>query len=160
MVSFWPRGGNFTLSGVLTTGARDWLLDVVNALNTAPLRKQIASASAQTAAIATTAISLGDDVPAGPYRVSVYLRLTRAATTNSSVQVTIGWTEGAVSKTLSGAAYTGNAINTCAAPFDALIEIDEHTDLTYAVAYSSTGATSAQYAVTVLVEKVPEMQTT
>jgi hypothetical protein len=158
MLSAFLRGGTFVeRAGQLSTAAATWLVALVNALNQAPLRKQIASAAAQTAAIATTAIGLGDPVPAGYYRVSVYLRLTRAATTSSSVAPTIAWTEDGQARSKSGTAYTGNAIDTCADPLSLVIKVDRDTAISYAVGYASVGATAAQYAVAVVVEKLPEM---
>jgi hypothetical protein len=158
MLSMWTRGARLVeQGGILATRAGDWLLDLVSTLNQAALRKQIASASNQTAAIATTAISLGDTVPAGYYRVSVYLRLNRAATTSSSLTPTIGWTENAVAKTKSGTAYTGNVTSSCADPFSIVIKIDTDTDITYAVAYASVGGTAARFDADVIVERLPEM---
>lgn len=158
MVPMFTTGSAFTeKAGSLAMRARDWLNDVIGALNQAPLRKQIVSASGQTAAIAATAIPLGVIVPGGYYRVSVYLRLTRAATTSSSVTPTIGWTNGGQARTKSGAAYTGNVLTGCADPFSIVLQIDASTALTYAVAYASVGATTARYDVDVIVEKIPEM---
>lgn len=161
MMAFFDRLTPFTeKAGKLTTSAVDWLLDVVTTLNQVPLRKQIVRETAKQAAIAATAINLGLTVPAGYYRVSVYLRLTQAATTSSSVTPIVGWTDDTgQARTVSGTPYTGNAITTCAVPFAPVIRIQANSVITYAVSYGSVGATPAIYAVDVICERIPEMPT-
>ena len=97
----------------------------------------------QGAAVATTSFAT-ETLSPGLYRVSYYARITRAATTSSSLTVTIGHTDGAVSITQVGAAITGNTTATVQSG-TALMRVDTATAVTYGTAYSSTGSTSMQY---------------
>jgi hypothetical protein len=106
----------------------------------------------QGASIGTTPIPSGA-LGAGLYRVSWYARITRAATTSSSLTVTIGWTESAVSLALSGAALTGNTITTVQSG-SALLQIDQASPVTYSTAYASVGGTSMLYTLTVVLERI------
>jgi hypothetical protein len=159
MVAFFERATAFVdrATGQLTTSARDWLLAVITDLNQASLRKQIAAQENQAAAISSTPIDLGDVVPGGYYRVSVYLRLTQAASSNSSVTPTVSWVENGQARSVSGTAYTGNALAGAAQPFAPVIKIDANTDISYSVAYASVGATPMRFSADVIVERLPEM---
>jgi hypothetical protein len=105
----------------------------------------------QSASISATPIVVTETE--GLFRVSWYLRITTAATTNSSATVTIGWTETGVSLTESGPAETGNT-TTSSQSGTFLIRSDAAAAITYAVAYSSTGATAMRYRLDVVVERV------
>jgi len=109
--------------------------------------------TAQSAAITTT------DVPATTldgtlYRASYSLRITQAATTSSSAQLTLGWTSDSVSCAQTFAAVTGNTTATQQSDV-IVIAADSATTVTYAVAYSSTGATSMTYALDIRLEVLP-----
>ena len=108
--------------------------------------------AAQAASIATTTFAIGDVEP-GVYRVSVVLRVTRAATTSSGILVTIGWTEGGVAKTQATTNLTGN-LTTTREGVDMLLRVDDATSVTYATTYASVGATTMQYGLDIVVEKV------
>jgi len=90
----------------------------------------------------------------GLYRVSWALQLTRAATTSSSVTVTIGWTSGGVSQSQTFPAVTGNTTTTGASGVVLMLP-DPSTGVTIQTAYSSSGATTMQYALSASVELVP-----
>jgi hypothetical protein len=91
-----------------------------------------------SAAIGVTPIS-NQILGAGLYRVSVYLVELQPDNVGSSVQVSINWTDRSTSRTLAGAAVTANSIN-AAQSSTYVLRIDRATPITYAVAYSSTGA--------------------
>jgi len=107
---------------------------------------------AQAASIAATDIS-GAGLLAGLYRVSYYARVTQAATTSSSLVVTLGWTDGGVAQSYSGADMTGNTTATNQAG-SVLIRVDAGQPVTYATTYGSVGGTVMQYAISVTLEKV------
>jgi len=108
--------------------------------------------TAQAAAVSSTAIPI-QTVYTALYRVSYYARITQAATTNSSLTVTVGWTESSVALSDSGAAITGNTTTTVQSG-SFLLLTDGGSDITYSTAYSSTGATAMQYRLRLVVELV------
>lgn len=129
-----------------------WLKAVVDAVESATVTVGSASLTAQAAAISTTD-ALPDTGASGLFRVSWFLRIAQAATTSSSVAVTVGWTSGSVALTSSGAALTGNTTSTYQSG-SVMVQADANTALTYATSYSSVGATAMQYALSVAVERL------
>jgi hypothetical protein len=107
--------------------------------------------SAQGASIAATPINVGNS--AAFYRVSTYGRVTRPATTSSSFQVVVQWTEGGQAMTKTYTAVTGNTVTSFHAE-QLPIPIDANTSLTYAVTYASVGATTMQYELRVIAERL------
>jgi len=108
------------------------------------------SLTSQSATIATT------DVPTSPlteglYRVTYSLRITQAATTSSSAQLTLGWTSNSVSSSQTFAAVTGNTTATQQSDTITVFS-DAGTPITYAVVYASVGATPMLYSFNVLIE--------
>lgn len=108
--------------------------------------------TAQGAAIATTSINTGS-LSAGLYRVSYYARITRAATTSSSLTVTLRFTDGSVACAYSGAAITGNTTATFQSGSQ-VFHIDAASTISYETAYASVGATSMQYSLYIVVEQL------
>lgn len=124
--------------GELTRVSRQWLLSLtgqldVSAAGIAP----VLPLTGQTGAIALTALI--PSANAGVYRISLYARVTVAASVNSSIAPTITFTDGAVVCTQTGAALTSNATN---APtgWSFLIRADASTPISYSVAYVSNAA--------------------
>lgn len=103
----------------------------------------------QSAAIVTATVYTTPD--AGIYRVSWYLRKTIADGVSSSVQITVGWVDHAVSLTESGAAVTTDTV-TAQQSGSKVVYADAITDLTYAIAYASNTANKMQYELYVEVE--------
>jgi hypothetical protein len=92
----------------------------------------------------------------GDFRISYYAQVTQAATTNSSLTVTIGWkTNGiAQSKTFAPASLTTNT--TASNDGDGVvIRADGGQAVTYATTYASTGGTAMQYLIDVYAEALP-----
>lgn len=109
--------------------------------------------STQAASIGATSIPTGS-LKSGNYRVAYYARITRAATTSSSLIVTLGWTDGAVACSFAGAAMTVNSTSTIQSETK-FIQIDAASPVTYATTYVSVGATTMQYKLVISLELVP-----
>src|SRR6185369_14213840 len=106
--------------------------------------------SSQSAAIAATPLTIGTN--AGLYRLTVYARITRAATVSSSLTPTLRWTEGGVPLSHSFTALTGNTTTTYLAE-DIAVRIDSTTSVTYETAYVSSGATTMAYSLEICAER-------
>lgn len=136
----------------MTAGWYQWLIALVRRIQNAAQLLKVIALTGQAAAIGATSIPLGTTT-SGLFRVSWYTRVTQPATTNSSLTVTIGWTESAVVLTRSGAALTGNTVTTGESG-SLLLQGDANAAITYATAYVSVGATPMQYRLSVTVELV------
>lgn len=136
----------------MTTGWYQWFLALLARIQRAAQLLATVALTAQSAAIGTTAVGLGS-ITSGLYRVSWYTRITQAATTSSSLTVTIGWTESATSQSSSGAALIANTTVTGQSG-SVLIQSDSAAPITYATAYASVGATPMKYRLSVTVEAV------
>ena len=114
----------------------------------------------QTAAIAATSLTISTPtglttkLSKGLYRVSTYARITQAASTSSSLTVTLGWTDGTVGCIHTGAAITGNT-TTRNQSLSVMIRCDNATTITYSTAYASSGGTAMQYRLDIAVEELP-----
>jgi hypothetical protein len=107
----------------------------------------------QQASITATDFS-GGSLPAGLYRASHYLRITTAAGTNSSVQLVIDWTDGAVVQSETYAAVTGNTTSTQQSS-SKLLRLDKNSTIRYATTYSSTGSPDMRYSLYLVLEIIP-----
>lgn len=144
-----PKTGRLLLPRVWI----DWFTALTIQVERNPERLQTVELEQQGSSIGTTPIPL-DVLSEGLYRLTYYLRITRAATTSSSLSVTFGWTDGAVSCAFSTpAAVTGNTTNTVRGD-TILVRSDQAAPLTYATTYASVGATSMQYSLDIVVEQV------
>ena len=139
------------ISGRVTQAMRYWLLALADRVDTTPLLAATVTASTQAASIGTTNFAILDVQP-GVYRLSMAARISRAATTSSSLTVTFGWTA-TVACTTSSAAITGNTTATTGS-LTYLVRVDEATAITYATTYASAGAVTMQYTLDVLCEQV------
>jgi hypothetical protein len=137
---------------IATKALIDWVTALVEDVDASPVRFSPVQLTTQGASIGTTALPLGT-LAEGLYRVTTYARITRAATTSSSLTVTISWTESAVALSLSGSAMTGNTTGTVQST-SYLVRIDQATPISYATTYASVGGTSMQYRLDVVVEQV------
>jgi hypothetical protein len=106
------------------------------------------SLTAQSVAISATNLYTA---AAGLYRVCYDVQVTRAATTSSSVGVTIGWNNGSA-QTKSSTAVATNALN--AEDGNCYVVNSTAANITYAASYSSSGGTSMQYALRVTAEQL------
>lgn len=89
---------------------------------------------------------------AGWYRVSVYTEITTAATTSSSVTVTITWTHNGKAMTHTFTAFTDNNIQRADLQ-EGLILVDTATAIQVSTAYASVGATAMQYSLNASAER-------
>lgn len=130
-----------------------WVSLLAGALKAVSVQMGSATLTAVGAATVATAVPT-PTLSSGGYLVRYYVRVTRAATTSSSLTVTVSWTDGGVVCSASGAALIGNLTTTCESGVR-MVRVDVGTTITYAVAYASVGATSMQYALMVGVDAVP-----
>lgn len=146
---------SMVLSDVRNLLTREWiryLQSVVNIVNLSARKLASVSKTAQTASLSATALDTGTLDP-GVYRVSYSTRITTAASTSSSLTITMAWTDGSVSQSQSGAALTGNTTTT--QQNDTwLLHIDKGTTITYATTYASSGGTAMQYSVYIVAEQI------
>lgn len=137
--------------GLITQPWQIWLRGVTDAINLSPQVQTSVTGTPQGASIGTTTL-LADTGSAGLFRVSWFLRITQAATTSSSVAVTVAFTDG-VALTVSGAAVTGNTTSSLQQQ-TVVVRCDPSSTLSYSTAYSSTGATAMQYSLSIAVERI------
>jgi hypothetical protein len=104
--------------------------------------------AAQGAAISATNLYTATS---GMYRVCYDVQVTRAATTSSSVGVTIGWNNGSA-QTKNSTAVATNVLN--AEDGNCFVVNSTAANITYATTYSSSGGTSMQYALRVTAEQL------
>jgi hypothetical protein len=141
-------------TGYISEDWSNWLRNLMARVDTTPQRQAKATRlQTQGAAIATTALALGT-LQAGLYRVSYRTRVTRAATTSSSLTVTLSWTDAGIPCSQSGVAMAGNTLGT-QQNGTLLIRIDPSTGISFATAYATVGATPMQYELEIVVEAVP-----
>jgi hypothetical protein len=125
-----------------------------NAITTASVRQQTTpvTLSNQTATIGLTAIPAGS-LSSGLYRVSYYARVTTASGATSSLEVTIHWTDGGISCSLTSPALTTNTTASVSTG-TALVNIDGATPVSYSTTYASTGAPPMAYALYIVLESL------
>ncbi len=148
------------LAGLVNLVTREWvryLQSAIDVLNKAARQIALASKAAQGASLSATTLDTGTLEP-GVYRVSYSARVTTAATTSSSLTVTITWTDGNVTQTQAGAAMTGNTTatqqNGTFLIHNGQNTLASNSVVKYATTYASSGGTSMVYALYVLVEKI------
>jgi hypothetical protein len=90
----------------------------------------------------------------GLYRVSYVVRVTQAATVSSSLQVTLGWTDGGQALTALGESLITNTVTT-SETVSVLVRAEAKTAVTVAASYSSGGTTPMQFALSVVAEALP-----
>ena len=140
------------ISGRVTRVMRYWLLSLVDRLNATPHLLDTVQASAQETAISATDFAILSVSP-GMYRLSMGARISRAATTSSSLIVTFGWVSSGVSCTTSSTAMTGNTTATVGS-LTVLVRVDEATAITYATTRATVGGTTMQYSLDVSCEQI------
>lgn len=129
-----------------------WLRTLWNALNRTPQVLVSQTWTAQAVRIATTTVLVAPVT--GLYRLSYVVRVTQAATTSSSLQVTLGWTDGGQALTMLGESLIGNTVTT-SETLSVLVRADAKTALTVAASYSSGGTTPMQFGLSVVAEALP-----
>jgi hypothetical protein len=131
---------------------RNWLQTLKDRIDATAQRIGAGVAlTAQAAAVSGTVST--PTLEAGLYRVSWVARITQAATTSSSVTVSIGATSGGVPTTQAGPALTSNVVGAVQSG-SVVVDVDAATPITYATSYASVGGTPMQYALSVAVERL------
>jgi len=141
------------LHGKLTREWQVWITNLVTKVDSQAYQAKAVSLTAQSASIGATAVSIAS-LTAGVYRMSYRARVTQAATTSSSLLVTISWVDGTITCSLASAAVTGNTTATVISGSE-VIRVDQDGPINYATTYASTGATPMQYSLDVSVEALP-----
>lgn len=106
----------------------------------------------QDTSLGATDISNGA-LTSGLYSFRYYARVTRAASINSSLTVTFDWRDGGGTLTFSDSAITGNT-TTSYGEQTVLIHVDGAAPVRYSTTYASAGATTMQYSLYVVLERV------
>ena len=136
--------------GLVTDAWVKWLQDNSNTLASAATINATVELTTQGASIGTTSIT-SNVLPTGIYRVTFYARVTRAATTSSSLEVTFSWVDGGVTVPVTSTAMTGNTTSTVSSA-SLLFNIDNNTQVTFSTTYASVGGTSMQYKLSIVLE--------
>ena len=140
--------------GMMTPAWSRWFSLMPATLEAIPSVINTVVLGTQAASISATDFS-GGSLRAGLYRASYHARITRAATTSSSLIVTLSWTDSGVAKNSAGAAITGNTTATTQSG-SILIRIDKAAAVRYATTYVSVGATAMQYGLDLVLERIKE----
>ena len=138
--------------GTMTFVWQGWLQTLVQALLKVASKVGSVTLSGQSAAIPTTVLAT-TVLATTCYRVSYTTRVVTPASTTSALTVTIGWTDGGVSCTQSGAMLTDNTPSTQESG-TLMISADKDSSVTYSTAYTSVGATSMTYNLSLYVEEL------
>lgn len=107
----------------------------------------------QQASISGLPIVVVGTLASGIYRISYYARITRPATTSSSLTPQFRWTDGGVAQTQTGAAMTGN-LTTTVQQDRLMVRVDKDTSIVLDATYASVGATTMQYRINAALERL------
>jgi hypothetical protein len=130
-----------------------WLQDAVVArVQQAPELRTAVVLTGQTAAIGATPLPLAS-VNAGRYRIAWYARVTTPDGVSSSLTITLGWTDGAIACTQSGAAITGDAV-TSTQSGSIMIQSDANAPISYLTAYASNTPAKMNYRLSLVCESL------
>ena len=143
-------GGEDKQAGYLTQPWVEWLNLLAAQVQASPYLQNNVTYTAQTATIAATDFT-GGSLTTGLYRLTYYTRITRAATTSSSLTISFTWTDDTVALSLTYAALTGNTVTT-GQTNTALVKIDAASPVLITATYASVGATSMEYKLYVGIE--------
>lgn len=146
-------GGEDKLAGLCSQPWNEWFSLLAGQLNASPFIQNGVSLDSQGASIGATDFT-GGALSGGLYRLSYYVQVTRAATTSSSIQVTLAWTFNGATVTFPGTVLTGNTLTTGTSQ-QVMVRIDAGSPVTYATTYASVGATSMLYSLNVTIEQLP-----
>lgn len=142
-----PREGQVTQPWV------DYFTALGTSQEASPIRIAQVGVTAQSASIAATDMSNGN-LSGGFYAVSFYARITQAATTSSSLEVIVDWTEGGLAQSHTFAAITGNTVTSLLSDGLPLILVDPLSPIRYSTTYASVGGTVMQYELYIVLTQV------
>lgn len=139
-------------TGTATLYLSQWLQSVLDRLHVAAYQAvNRVSLLAQGASVGATTLVA---VAGGRYRVSWLARATQAATTSSSLIVTVGHTKSTVNCTQDSDAMVTNATNRPKSG-SFVVDCDAGSILSFLTTYVSVGGTPMLYDLDVLVEALP-----
>jgi hypothetical protein len=139
-------------NGMLAASWREYFSRLPATLDAIPSRINVVNLTTQGASLSATDFS-GGGLLAGLYRATWYARITRPGSVSSSLTVALAWTDGGVACSTAGAALTGNTTATTQSG-TATFRIDASTAVTYATTYASSGGTSMQHSLDLVLEKL------
>jgi hypothetical protein len=129
-----------------------WLTDFVQKVDKDATLVSSVSLTGKSASISATTFTRKMNA-SGVYRIGYFARITTAATTSSSLTVTMGGVNGGVTCAIAGAALTGNTTSTVQSG-TIYLQVDASTNLTYTTTYASSGGTAMVYSLWMTVERV------
>ena len=88
------------------------------------------------------------------YQVSIYARITQAASVSSSLTVTVDWLDSGVACAFSWPAVTGNTVSTVLVQPQIIVDVDGSSPVRYSTVYASAGGTVMQYKLAVVLSRV------
>lgn len=132
-----------------------WLSKLVGlSANSATILGSTVSLTNQHASIGLTGIPL-PTLANGLYRVTYYARLTTNDGVSSSLAVTIGYTDKAVTCTIAPrVTLTADAV-TAGLTDSVMVRIDQSSQLSYKTTYASNTPNKAIYDLVIIVEQIP-----
>lgn len=119
---------------------------------TATVFLQSVALTNQSTSLGTTNIPL-PALTQGDYVLSYYARVTVADGVSSSLTVRFGWTQGAVSLTLAGAAMTGDTVTTVQSG-TVPIYVDAGTPISYNTIYASNTPAKMRFTLRIKVQSL------
>lgn len=138
-------------SGIITRPWRIFLRGRADVVAATPQRTATASLAKQTGPIGATVVP--GTYEAGLYRVSVYARRTKVATTSSKLQVVISFEDGGQLLAISTNESVSNTLDDIASG-NGMIRIDPDTVIQYEVIYDSVAPNEMEYSLDVVVERL------
>jgi len=131
------------VTGLLADAWLNWFGRVPATFGAIPSVLNTVSLTGQGASISATAFE-NAIIPAGIYKASYYARITTAAGVSSSLTLALGWTDGGVAITYTGAAITGNTTATYQQG-SVILRSDAGSHVTYTTTYASNAAGVMKY---------------
>lgn len=129
-----------------------WLRSLVNGVNSTGQRVGSVALTTQSVSVAQTPIPI-QQVNNNLYRISYFVRVTRAAGVSSSVDVIFRFTDGGVLCDYT-ASTSGNTTDSYVQG-TVVISADQGSNITYEIVYTSAGVPTMQYKLNIIVEAMP-----
>jgi hypothetical protein len=127
-----------------------WFLQLNQIIQSTVKQVRATSLTGQGGSIAPTSLNV---TQAGTYQVTWTVRITQPASTSSSLQVSVGYSDGGIPVTDTGPAVTGNLVTTVASGVFTVVS-DAASPVTFSTTYASVGVTPMQYKLTVVCTQV------
>ena len=147
-----PRFKGDTLAGKISQVWIEFFNSLARAINLAPSRAAVVQVTGMEDSIAATDMT-GGGLAEGLYRLSYYFRVTRAATTSSSIALGLDWIDHTQTVTYTGPASTGNTVTTYQTA-TAMVFVDRAAPVRYSRTYASSGAVTMQYELFLIMERI------